>query len=151
MPREGEQEGLPQRAVTSRSGKRPRDAAVALRILIVDDDPRLRSALARSLRPHDVHVAANGADAIAAIEQGPAFDVVLMDLEMPVMNGRDTFVWLSTHRPALAERTLIVSGGAKTDDLRAWLDGLDVEQRMVKPLDLAALRERVERLGRAPR
>jgi CheY-like chemotaxis protein len=138
--------------VTSRQGRRGHDAAVALRILVVDDDPRVRSALVRSLaRQHDVHAAANGAEAITLIERGPEFDVVLMDLEMPVMNGRDTFVWLSKYRAALAERTMILSGGPATAELRAWLDGFDVERRMDKPVDLAALRERIRRLGPATR
>lgn len=62
--------------------------SVATRILLVDDDEDLRSIYAESLELNgfEVVVAANGLEAVRlALEKQPA--AVVMDLEMPVMNG----------------------------------------------------------------
>jgi len=58
------------------------------KILVVDDDEIVRLAYQRSLaRAHYQVVAVwNGAEALAAMERHP-FDVILLDLRMPGMNG----------------------------------------------------------------
>jgi CheY-like chemotaxis protein len=70
------------------------------RILLIDDDPAL-ARLCRfllSLEGHDVAYAAHGQQAIALLdEQG--FDLIVLDLEMPVMDGR-TFFRLIQARPS---------------------------------------------------
>ena len=61
-----------------------------IRIIVVDDDAIVRSALAAyAAAAHDVQVVGvyeNGADAVAAVATDPV-DVVLMDVRMPVMEG----------------------------------------------------------------
>ncbi|PUA81120.1 response regulator [Nocardioides currus] len=63
-----------------------------IRVLVVDDDPLVRSALSLMLggQPDLVLVgeAGNGAEAVAAVERERP-RVVLMDIRMPVMNGLD--------------------------------------------------------------
>lgn len=62
-------------------------------ILIVDDDPTIRAMFARALKAQgDVEQAANGADALRLLS-AKRFDVVLLDLHMPVVDG---FVLLHT-------------------------------------------------------
>ena len=62
---------------------------MSLRILIVDDDVTIRTVLADLF--HDegyvVQIAANGRQALAAMAVG-VFDVLLTDVAMPVMDGR---------------------------------------------------------------
>ncbi|MEW5833686.1 MAG: sigma-54 dependent transcriptional regulator [Pseudomonadota bacterium] len=60
----------------------------AKRILVVDNEPKMRRILELSLKNlgHEVQQAADGREALAAIEQG-AFDLVLSDLRMPNMDG----------------------------------------------------------------
>ena len=63
-------------------------ATRALRILLAEDD-RINQHLAIRLLEklgHEVEVAANGLEALAALET-QSFDVVLMDLQMPEMDG----------------------------------------------------------------
>jgi CheY-like chemotaxis protein len=65
-----------------------RDRADVLRILIVEDNAVNQRLIVRLLekRGHRVEVAANGQEALTALEKEP-FDVVLMDLQMPEMDG----------------------------------------------------------------
>jgi CheY-like chemotaxis protein len=61
-------------------------------ILIVDDDPEIRSTIGELLidEGYAVAEAENGADALAALRKMPAAPcLVLLDLMMPVMNGFD--------------------------------------------------------------
>jgi len=57
-------------------------------LLVVEDDDQLRKALALTLRArgYDVRTAANGADAIAAV-QAVRLDAVILDLGLPDIDG----------------------------------------------------------------
>src|SRR5207302_2364828 len=57
-------------------------------VLVVDDDLELANVLAAALRAvgHEVEIAANGVDALAALERG-RFDVILSDVRMPKLDG----------------------------------------------------------------
>jgi len=64
------------------------DSAAGARILVVEDNP-VNQTLARRLlakRSHRVTMACNGREALAAVE-GEAFDLILMDVQMPEMDG----------------------------------------------------------------
>ncbi len=71
-----------------------------LNILIVDDIFTNRLLLAEILRElgHDYKEVENGKAAIEALENEP-FDLVLMDIEMPVMNGLETTQYIRTNGP----------------------------------------------------
>ena len=59
-----------------------------IKLLIVDDETRFLDAIAKRLRKRgfDVRTAANGPDAIA-LARDEKFDIALLDLKMPVMDG----------------------------------------------------------------
>ena len=59
-----------------------------LRVLIVDDEPDIRATVSAMLEIEGYHVdeAANGADALHAIEARPP-DLILLDMRMPVLDG----------------------------------------------------------------
>ena len=68
--------------------KRLRTKARLLRLLIVDDDPVQRKAvasIARALR-HEIVCVGDGREALRALEE-KRFDAVLMDLHMPKLDG----------------------------------------------------------------
>ncbi len=94
----------------------PVPATRRARVLVVDDDESVRAVLTRLLtsRGFAVEVARNGQAALERVRQGPtAFDVVMLDLTMPVMNGRETFEELAAIAPALP--VIMMSGYSKDE------------------------------------
>lgn len=59
------------------------------RILLVEDDLFIREALAELLgdEGYTVQIAAHGGHGLAALERGPRFDLILLDLVMPEVSG----------------------------------------------------------------
>ena len=72
------------------------------RILVIDDDAALRNTLTILLgaRGFDVVVAENGKSGIDAIKARP-FDLVIVDLFMPGMDGLETTKALRQHNPSI--------------------------------------------------
>lgn len=62
-----------------------------MRILFVDDleDARELFRLALSMHGHSVQLASNGREAVNLVQNSEPFDAVIMDVEMPEMNGWD--------------------------------------------------------------
>jgi CheY-like chemotaxis protein len=121
------------------------------RILIADDDEAVRHGFRRVLeRRYDVDEAANGAEVIARIEAGETFDVLLLDVEMPLLNGQRTLERLAVIAPELARRTLVVTGGPWTEERQRWLEGLPKGRAFMEPVDLATLIASIERVLAAP-
>jgi signal transduction histidine kinase/CheY-like chemotaxis protein len=62
-----------------------------MRVLLVDDHPINRQVASLFLRPFNMRIveAVNGAEALAALER-ETFDIVLLDMHMPVMDGPTT-------------------------------------------------------------
>lgn len=84
------------------------------RVLVVDDDPTVRDVVARVLERAgaSVVVAADGRDAETTLEGGEAFDLVVLDLEMPGRTGYDVLASIpSAVRPAV----LVLSGSLEAE------------------------------------
>ncbi|MBL8490745.1 MAG: response regulator, partial [Rhodocyclaceae bacterium] len=86
----------------------PADPSEVHRILIVDDEPRMRESLALLLAGsgRDIHQAASGAEAIAELSRND-FDLALLDLRLPDMSGLEIMDWL--HRNKIAPTVIVVS------------------------------------------
>ena len=114
------------------------------RILIVDDDPPIRRLTGAVLRRagHSVEEARNGVEAVHLIEQFD-FDVVLLDLMMPTMNGFELIEWLRTRAPKLLPCTIVMTAAADRDLVR--LQSEDVFRVIRKPFDLNDLVDSVQR------
>lgn len=104
------------------------------RVLIVDDEKNMRRTLADVLRDegHDVTTASTGEEAVAACEQDD-FDVVLMDVRMPGIDGVEAFRRIRRHREGV--RVLFMSAYGLEDLKRTALDEGAVAF-LPKPLDL---------------
>jgi len=110
------------------------------RILVVDDEPLILSAIRRSLgTEHEVVTATQAVQALDRITAGERFDVVLCDLLMPNMTGMDLHARLVSAAPDQAEKMIFLTGGAFALRARTFLEqsrNLWIE----KPFDPAALR-----------
>ncbi len=72
-------------------------------ILVVDDDDTLRLALRAALSSagHTTHEASNGVDAIKIAQSKGPFDIALLDVNMPKMNGLDALTALKELDPSM--------------------------------------------------
>jgi signal transduction histidine kinase/FixJ family two-component response regulator len=136
---------LPLRAAPAAAARPERGettAAVSGRLLVVDDEAGIRSALARMLRGHTIVEARTGAEARRILERDQAFDLLLCDMMMPEVSGMELHAWLAAAHPELAERLVFITGGAFTANARAYLQQVD-NPRIDKPFDKAEVRKLV--------
>jgi CheY-like chemotaxis protein len=118
------------------------------KILVVDDDARVATALRRTLdSEHDVTVMNRAADALAAIRDGARYDVILCDLMMPAITGMELHARLAVAAPDQAECMIFVTGGAFTATARSFLQEVPNE-RIDKPVEPRALRALIRRTVR---
>jgi CheY-like chemotaxis protein len=119
--------------------------ALSARILLVEDDPALRNALAELLeeKGYEVACAEHGADALAQLDEDPAPSVILLDLAMPVMDGW-SFRTVQRQDPRLAGIPTVVLSASLASDPRA-LEGLEADAALAKPFTLERLIETVQR------
>jgi len=110
-------------------------ATAKRKILLVDDDPGIRQILVRLLAEEDfiVLTAANGLEALA-LSGSAKFDLVLLDLNMPVKNGWETFEQLSAKDPLMP---IILITARPNQFFPAMASG--VGALLEKPLDFTKL------------
>ncbi len=94
-------------APTFADSDQPRDFRT---VLIVDDDSSIRTLTAMMLTPQGfkTFAARNGLEALEMLQQHPEIDAVLLDVEMPVMNGADAFREMRENWPGVA--VFVISG-----------------------------------------
>jgi PAS domain S-box-containing protein len=118
----------------------------ALRILLVDDEPLVASALRRTLdRDHEVVTLTRARDALDRIEAGEWFDAIFCDLQMPAMSGMAFHAELTNACPSLADRVVFITGGAFTPGARAFLS--QVRNACIdKPFDMVRVNDALSRV-----
>jgi CheY-like chemotaxis protein/nitrogen-specific signal transduction histidine kinase len=125
------------------------ESKARLRILLAEDNEINRMLATRMLgkEGHSVVCAHDGQEAVEILAQDSAFDLVLMDIQMPRMGGLEA---TQTIRRAEAltnrKRTPIIALTAhamKGDDVRCIAAGMD--DYLSKPIDKSALREKLRK------
>ena len=112
------------------------------RILVVDDDLVIGALLRRALDGHDVYIMTSPRDAIELCRD-LEFDVVLMDLVMPDLDGTALYRAVCELQPRLEKRVLFITAGAVTSEASVFLKRLP-NPVFEKPFDFAVVRECVE-------
>jgi PAS domain S-box-containing protein len=125
--------------------------ASTARVLVVDDEPLIVSMLEGLLRieGHSVTGCTVAPEALALIDQGRRFDVVLCDLMMPGLSGMDLYAALCDRAPEQATRFVFLTGGAFTPRARRFLDSVP-NPRLEKPFSVDAVLDLVRRVATRP-
>jgi two-component system cell cycle sensor histidine kinase/response regulator CckA len=118
-------------------------------VLVVDDQPLVRSTAVRVLERADYEVseAGDGAEALALAERSPPFDLLLTDVIMPGLTGREVADALLARDPDL--QVLFMSGYAG-DPSQEGFGPRPGDAFLAKPFSPAVLVERVAELLAAP-
>jgi PAS domain S-box-containing protein len=139
-------------------GIAPQDGAPPALSILVAEDNEINALLTLSLltrlghRPEHAATGATALDAVRSAEAaGRPFDLILMDVQMPVLDG---LAATRAIRAEEAERTtrrvpiLALTANAQSEDRQACLDA-GMDGYLVKPLDRAHLIAAIERFGTA--
>jgi two-component system, sensor histidine kinase and response regulator len=128
--------------------QRPAAATRPLHILVAEDNIVNQMVVRKILekRGHQVTLANNGKEALAAL-QDESFDIVLMDIEMPVMNGieatrtiRQKEQLSGRHQPIIA----LTAHALKEAVERSFLTGMD--DHLSKPIHAKELLQKIDQL-----
>jgi two-component system, NtrC family, sensor kinase len=119
-----------------------------LRILVVDDERPILHYMRATLESwgHAVELATDGSEALERALAEP-YDVIICDLRMPRLGGREMFQSLETQHPDVAGRIIFATGDTVRGDTLEFLESLG-RPYLHKPFTLAELRTV---LGAVPR
>jgi diguanylate cyclase (GGDEF)-like protein len=131
------------RSETSRSDMIDGSASRRPRLLIVDDISDNRAVLTRRFqrRGFDVVEAENGLAAIELVGEG-AFDLVLLDVMMPGIDGIETLKRIRSQKSASALPVIMVTAKSESDNIVDALE-LGANDYVTKPVDFAVALARV--------
>jgi len=110
------------------------------RVLVVDDEPHILYYMRATLEAwgHTVETASDGADALQRSMTG-GFDLIITDVRMPRLGGREFFERLKSERPEAARRVIFATGDTVRDDTMAFIERSG-QPFLHKPFKLAELR-----------
>ena len=110
-------------------------------VLVVDDDPLIRTSISEilDLEGYPVATAANGAEALTAVEQSRP-SLVLLDMRMPVMDGWGFAGALDERGIQLPILVMTAAQSAET-----WAREVKADGYLAKPFELVDLLDAVER------
>jgi PAS domain S-box-containing protein len=116
------------------------------RVLVVDDEAVIRDILARILSERGYHVesAQSGQEGLQKIEAAE-YDVYILDIKMPGVDGKDMYDTINNQYPDLAGRVIFITGDTIT---KSTLDFLESTKRKYfgKPLDFILLVKTVDEM-----
>ncbi|HET9808714.1 MAG TPA: response regulator [Candidatus Limnocylindria bacterium] len=122
------------------------------KILCVDDDDSIRKLCSVYLtkRGYRIEAAANGVEALSLIASKGAPDVVITDVNMPLMNGLELVKRLREDRKTARTPIIVLSAAKQEQDILAgYSHGAD--DYIGKPIDLAVLAAKIETILRQTR
>jgi signal transduction histidine kinase len=115
-------------------------STASLRVLVVDDEPHILHYMRATMESwgHHVEVASDGTEAVErALVTG--FDVIICDLRMPRLGGREMYYNLARQHPDIAKKVIFATGDTVRGDTLQFLETLG-RPFLHKPFTLAELR-----------
>jgi response regulator RpfG family c-di-GMP phosphodiesterase/serine/threonine protein kinase len=122
----------------------PPSQPAAPRILIVDDEAPVRNVCKGYFRNEgfECHEASNGEECLQLVTKR-AFDLVLLDIDMPKLTGAQTLSRLREQPPCNHLKVIMMSGGVSADEMAEML-ALGADDYLAKPLGRQQLIARVK-------
>ena len=116
------------------------------RILIVDDEPNIVMSLEFLMRKNGYHVsiARNGTEALEAINHTP-FDVILLDIMMPDVDGYQVCRHVRTHPDRQGTKVIFLSAKSKEADVKKGYE-VGADLYIPKPFSTRQLVSKVQEL-----
>lgn len=92
-------------------------------VLVVDDEDVVVDVIQEAISPltSTVEAAFNGVEALAKIMEKD-YDFILLDIEMPKMNGMDLFKYICDIKPHLRSRIIFITGDVETESTRTFIN-----------------------------
>lgn len=120
------------------------DKELHAKVLLVDDEEDFTSALSRRLEARNLKVKTvnSGEDALHMVDE-QAFDVIVLDLAMPGMDGLETLQRIKADHPD-AEIIMLTGHASVKSSVEAMRIG--AEDLLEKPVDLPVLMDKIEEL-----
>jgi CheY-like chemotaxis protein len=120
------------------------------RILVVEDEPGITRVCLRTLVPrgYEVEVANDGSIAEGMLG-GAAYDLMLVDIRTPVMNGIQLYEYITDNHPEMMKRVIFTTGDVISGDTQYFLEksGQPVLAKPFTPEELIGIvNEALERL-----
>lgn len=94
-----------------------------IRILVVEDEPVISRVCSQVLRGEgfEVDIAINGNIAESVLEKGE-YDLILIDIRTPVMNGKQLYQSINDKHPDLTDRVIFTTGDLLGGDTKIFLE-----------------------------
>jgi DNA-binding response OmpR family regulator len=120
-----------------------------VRILVVDDEQSFTKGLAQLLRRdgYIVDAAENGRAGLSQL-QAYGYDVLVVDLRMPDLDGEVFYGRLLLHAPAMAQRVIFLTGDTWNPESKAFLERSG-RPWVPKPCTVAAIRSAIQQVLQA--
>jgi two-component system chemotaxis response regulator CheY len=129
-----------------------------MKSLVVEDEPFSRSLLFAILSEYGVcHIAVNGEDAVCAVrlalQQGEPYDLVCLDILMPVLDGQEALVKIRaversySVRETKALKAIMVTAVEDFENIFQAFEEGQCEAYLTKPLEREKLNEHLLELG----
>lgn len=96
----------------------------ACNVLVIDDEPFMLKSMQRTLEgSHITTTALGGKAGLEILEQNPYdFSVIICDLSMPEVNGKDVYLTIKNKYPGLEQKIVFITGGAYTAELKEFIE-----------------------------
>lgn len=121
------------------------------KVLLVDDSRAMRILLGSQVRAlgFEVVEAADGGEALALLTDVPEFHFVLVDWNMPVLNGLDFIRAVRARRQYHNVRLIVVTSETEAGQMTAALEA-GADEYLMKPFSREALASKLDLLGLLP-
>ncbi|MBM4446484.1 MAG: PAS domain S-box protein [Chloroflexi bacterium] len=130
----GEQAVIREEKPAKKKSRRPRRKMTG-KILIAEDESSIRAVLTRNLSAsgYQVQAVSNGKDALDKLANN-VYDLLLFDLKMPGMSGRELYEAIKKKHPNSVKRVVFITGDVMTADTHDFLASTG-RPYLIKPFD----------------